>query len=217
MYPAAVLAETRLPRVHHPIVSKLYERLANRGAMQSVLTPLRQEVVGQARGRVLEIGVGPGLNFPFYNPEHVDQVDAVEPDETMLRYAHERAEKAHVPITLLQTAAEVLPFTSETFDSAVATLVFCSVFDPARVFREIRRVLKPDGKLLLIEHVRATGHITASIQDFLVPVTTCLSGNCHWNRDTLRTLSESGFSIEEVREHRSGLLPIVSVQASYAQ
>lgn len=105
------------------------------------MDPLRQEVVGQASGLVLEIGAGSGRNFPWYKPEQVQRVEAVEPDATMLRYAREHLSQAHVPISFVQAPAEALPFADETFDSAVATLVFCSVFDSLQALRALSLTL----------------------------------------------------------------------------
>ncbi len=131
--------------------------------------PLRRETVGQAHGVVLEVGAGGGQNFPFYDPIRVVRVEAVEPDEVMLVEARRRLTAASVPITLTRSLVEALPFPDAHFDSVVVTLVFCSVRDPERGLREIWRVLKPEGTLLLLEHVRAQGRIAARIQDALVP------------------------------------------------
>ncbi len=95
----------------------------------------------------------------------------------------------------------------------VATLVFCSVRDPERGLREIRRVLKPGGSLLLLEHVRAQGKRTARLQDALVPVTTRLAGNCHWNRDTRQALLSAGFLLMQDRQTRGGLQPVLIMHA----
>src|SRR5947209_9890798 len=110
----------------------------------------------------------------------------------MLRYARQRLETARVPINLLQAAVENLPFADQTFDSVVATLVFCSVTDPARGLHEIIRVLKPGGTLFMAEHVRSQKAIAARVQDMVTPLTRFTSGNCHWNRDTARTVTEAG-------------------------
>jgi ubiquinone/menaquinone biosynthesis C-methylase UbiE len=201
-----------VPRIHHPIASAVYEWLAGRRLIQRFMEPLRQETVEQASGLVLEVGAGSGRNFPWYMPEHVERVEAVEPDATMLRYARERLSHARVPISLVQAPAEALPFTDATFDSAVATLVFCSVFDPLQALREVKRVMKPKGSFFLIEHVRAQGKMAAHIQDALVPLTTHLAGNCHWNRDTAQALTQSGFEIVSLRRLR-GIQPILVLHA----
>ena len=176
--------------------------------MQRFMDPLRQEVVGQASGLVLEVGAGSGRNFPWYLPERVKCVEAVEPDATMLRYARERISHALVPISLVQASAEALPFAEASFDSTVATLVFCSVLDPLQALGEVRRVMKPKGSFFLIEHVRAQGRMTVSLQNALVPLTTHVAGNCHWNRDTTQALTQSGFEIVSLRPLTGGILPI---------
>src|SRR5215469_2229465 len=132
---------------NHSIFAAMYERLSRGGAEHRFMEPLRKEVIGQAHGVVLEVGAGTGLNFAIYDPEQVERVEAVDPDSAMLRYAGERVKTARVPITLTQAPAEALPFADETFDSVVATLVFCSVSDPMRSLDEIKRVLKPGGAL----------------------------------------------------------------------
>ncbi len=177
------------------------------------MEPLRKEIIDQASGLVLEIGAGTGLNFQFYQPERVERVEAVEPDAAMLRYARERLSMARVPIELTQARAEALPFADETFDSAITTLVFCSVADPLRGLYEVKRVLKPGGMLLIVEHVRAQGAIAACVQDVLVPLTTRFAGNCHWNRDTASTVISAGFHIKHLRKVGGVLIPIIVLSA----
>ncbi len=177
------------------------------------MEPLRKEIIDQANGLVLEIGAGTGLNFPFYQPERVERVEAVEPDATMLRYARERLSTARVPIQLTQAPAEVLPFADETFDSVITTLVFCSVADPLRGLHEIKRVLKPGGLLLMVEHVQAQNTPVAFVQNALVPLTTRFAGNCHWNRDTASTVRRAGFQMKELRKAGGVLVPIIVVAA----
>ena len=197
----------------HRLFATYYERVSRSRSERNFMEPLRKEIAGQASGVVLEIGAGNGLNFAFYNPGQVERVEAIEPDTAMLRYARERVATAKVPITLTQAPVEVLPFADETFDCAVATLVFCSVSDPAGGLREIGRVLKPGGKLLLLEHVGSQGAIAGRIQDVLVPVTTRLAGNCHWNRNTERTVAGAGFEIEYRRDLGGVLVPMVMLRA----
>jgi ubiquinone/menaquinone biosynthesis C-methylase UbiE len=177
------------------------------------MEPLRKEVIAQAQGIVLEVGAGTGLNFSLYDPEQVERVEAVEPDSSMLRYARERLKTARVPITLTQAPVESLPFADETFNSAVATLVFCSVTDPMRGLREVWRVLKPGGILLLIEHVRAKGAFAQQLQNIITPVTKRVAGNCHWNRDTERSVINADFEIENRREAGGGVQRMIVVKA----
>jgi ubiquinone/menaquinone biosynthesis C-methylase UbiE len=191
-----------------------YERMSRCGGEQSFLNPLREEVVGQAHGLVLEIGAGNGLNFAFYDPDAVERVEATEPSSTMLSYARPRAAAARVSVNLTQAPVESLPFADESFDSAVVTLVFCSVGDPLRGLGEVRRVLKPGGALLMVEHVRAHGAIIAIMQNIVTPITRLLVGNCHWNRDTERTVKQAGFKIEQRRNIVWFVMPFVVLRAA---
>ncbi len=177
------------------------------------MKPLRREVTEQARGRVLEIGAGNGLNFSFYHPDRVELVEATEPDSAMLEYARQRAAAAPVPINLIQAPVENLPFADESFDSVVVTLVFCSVNNPLHGLNEVRRVLKPGGALLMVEHVRARGAIAATLQNIVTPLTRLLAGNCHWNRNTEQTVIEAGFKIQQRREIMWSLMPFVVLRA----
>jgi len=209
-------AETKeqVTTTNHSIFAAMYERMSRSGPEHNFMEPLRKEVIGQAQGVVLEIGAGNGLNFAFYNPEQVESVEAIEPDNAMLRYARERLNTARVSITLTQAPVEVLPFADETFDSAVATLVFCSVTDPMRGLGEVRRVLKPGGILLLIEHVRARGAFAQQLQNMITPVTKRMAGNCHWNRDTERSVINADFEIESRRDAGGGVQRMVVVRAT---
>src|SRR6266487_5222757 len=163
-------------QIFHPRFAAFYERYARLGSERRLTDPLRQETAGQASGVVLEVGAGTGLNFSWYRPEQVERVEAIEPDAAMLAYARERVRQAAVPISLTQASTEALPFPAATFDSVVVTLVFCSVGDPARGMREIKRVLKPQRTLFMFEHVRSQRSVMAYLQDAIVPLTTRLFG-----------------------------------------
>lgn len=194
----------------------MYERFSRSGPEKSFMWPLRKEIIAQAQGIVLEVGAGTGLNFALYDPERVERVEAVEPDTAMIRYARERIKTARVPITLTQAPVEALPFADETFDSAVATIVFCSVTDQLRGFSEIHRVLKPGGTLLLVEHVQAQGAFARRLQDIITPVTKRMAGNCHWNRDTARSVINADFQIEDKRDIAGLLQPMIVLRARRA-
>ncbi len=207
--------ETTTPNGHtsHRFFARYYERTSRNDGEERFMKLLRQEIVGQAHGHVLEIGAGNGLNFAFYQPATVEQVEAIEPDSVMLSYAHARAQAAPVHVNLVQAPVEKLPFADESFESVVATLVFCSVGDPQRGLSEVRRVLKPGGTLLMIEHVRAHGAIAATMQTIITPLTRLMAGNCHWNRDTEKTVLETGFKIEQKRSLIWSMLPFIVLRA----
>jgi ubiquinone/menaquinone biosynthesis C-methylase UbiE len=199
--------------INHPIFSALYEWLFRGAAESYFLGPLRQDTAGKASGVVLEVGAGNGLNFPYYDPAKVERVEATEPDVAMLGYALNHIKQARVPVHLTQAVAENLPFADATFDSAVVTLVFCSVDDPLRGFREVMRVLKPGGTLYLLEHVRSRTAFLAGVQTIMTPISRAVNGNCRWNRDTARTLSAAGFTITSRRDFYVFLIPMLLVKA----
>jgi ubiquinone/menaquinone biosynthesis C-methylase UbiE len=200
--------------ISYPRFAAFYTWMTNRPRVRQYEDPLRRETVGQAQGIVLEVGAGGGQNSPFYNADRVVRVEATEPDEAMLVVARRRILDAPVSITLTRAPVEALPFPDAHFDSVVATLVFCSVPDPERGLGEIWRVLKPGGSLLLLEHVRAQGKRAAWVQDALVPVTTRLAGNCHWNRDTRQALLSAVFHLTQDRKARGGLQPVLLLHAT---
>src|SRR5260221_13985405 len=189
---AAGIQETIL-EVSHQVAARVYEWMAGTGPIRCFMEPLRREVAGHAHGTVLEVGAGSGLNFSNYDPERITRVVAVEPDAAMLRLARRRVGPASAPIELVQAPVEVLPFPDACFDSAVATLVFCSVLDPMRGLDEVRCVLRPGGPL--------------------VPATTRLAGNCHWNRATKRAVRAAGFEIAEIRR-LGGLQRVIVVESA---
>jgi len=199
--------------ISYPRFAAFYNRMMKQPQIRQQFDPLRQQIVGLAHGVVLEVGAGGGQNFPFYDRSRVVRVEATEPDEKMLIYAESNRGDAPVPITLTRATAEMLPFPDAHFDSLVVTLVLCSVRDPEHSLREIKRVLRPGGDLLLLEHVRAQGKVAAKVQDVLVPLTTRCLGNCHWNRDPERILVEQGFEIMSRRLLGGGLQPFLIVHA----
>ncbi len=150
----------------------------------------RAKLVEGAQGRALDLGCGTGRNLPLYPPGV--EVFAIDPDCEVLKRARERAPS----VPLVRGKGEQLPFREGAFDTVVSGLVFCSVGDPARSLSEVKRVLRFDGRLRMLEHVRAHGELSERIQDFIQPLWTWVTGGCHANRDTERAVEESGFSIE---------------------
>lgn len=164
---------------------------------QSQLDEYRRKVAGQACGRVLEIGVGSGLNFTRYG-EQVEAVIGLDPSPRLLAMARKRATEAAVSAWFVQGAAAALPFADTVMDSVVMTWTLCSVPEPLAALREIRRVLKQQGKLLFVEHGLAPHRQVAQWQRRLTPLWRCVSGGCHLDRKVDELLRAAGFELEEL-------------------
>jgi ubiquinone/menaquinone biosynthesis C-methylase UbiE len=158
----------------------------------------RRWLVAGAAGRTLDVGSGTGRNLPLYAAGV--RVIAIEPAWDTLRRARRRAPG----VPLVQGDAQALPFRDGAFDTVVSGLVFCSVRDPARGLAEVRRVLQPGGVLRMLEHVRATRGWKARVQDRWQPWWTRISGGCHWNRETERTVEAAGFAIDPATRRAKG-------------
>jgi ubiquinone/menaquinone biosynthesis C-methylase UbiE len=176
-------------------------RLTHLAMRQKQLLPFRQRVIGAAEGRVLEIGIGSGLNFPLYgNP--VKSVIGLEPSSELLNMARPRADTAAAPITLLDAAAEAIPLDSGSIDTVITTWTLCTIGNATRALAEMRRVLRPSGALLFVEHGRAPEPGVARWQDRLDPLWSRLSGGCHLNRKIDDLIRGGGFWIEALETAR---------------
>jgi len=160
---------------------------------KAYLGALREEMLKDVSGDVLEIGAGTGANFQYYRDDA--KVVATEPDPYMMERAKKRAAEAGKNIELKLAAAEELPFPDASFDFVIDTLVLCSVKDQAEVLSEIKRVLRPGGELRLYEHVRYQNPVGALMQHAISPAWQWFGAGCHPNRDTGRALREAGFEV----------------------
>jgi ubiquinone/menaquinone biosynthesis C-methylase UbiE len=172
-----------------------YDRMSA-GSEQAGLGAFREGLLAGAGGRVLEIGGGTGANLPYYGPE-VDALTITEPEAPMLRRLERRVRDEASQATVLRASAEDLPFEDGSFDTAVSTLVLCGVSDQPRALRELRRVLRPGGRLLFIEHVRADDPGLARFQDRMNPINRFVAG-CDCNRPTLSTMEAGGFAVTQL-------------------
>lgn len=172
-------------------------RLINTAMRNKRLVPLRERQVAKARGRVLEIGIGSGLNLPFYRRD-IEAVIGIDPSLELLTLARKHTAWLHFPVKLLHGPAEALPLEDGSVDSVVITWTLCSVAEPGRVLAEARRVLQPGGALIFVEHGQAPEAGVRRWQDRLTPLWQKLAGGCHLNRPIAGLIGEAGFQIADL-------------------
>ncbi|WP_223638578.1 class I SAM-dependent methyltransferase [Planococcus sp. 4-30] len=190
---------------------KLYD-VAMKPLEKTRFERIRAGLVRKAQGRVLEIGFGTGANFGYYR--NVERVDAIEPNPAMAKQAIKRIKKTRTPIYAYQAIAEELPFFDDSFDTVVATLVFCTIPEPERALQEIRRASKPGAKILLFEHVKMDQKMLGKTQEALTPIWKRVCDGCHLDRDTLQLVKESGLHIEKVTSYYGGLFLTIECRNS---
>lgn len=196
-----------LGKLQHPRFARLYLRLS-RAAENNGAAAHRERLLAGLGGRVIELGAGNGLNFKHY-PDTVTEVLAVEPDDVLRAHAERAALRATVPIQVVPGHADELPAQEVSFDAAVASLVLCSVSDPAGALAELHRALRPGGELRFYEHVRSDRRWIGRAEDLIQPLWSRIAGGCHPNRDTLGAIRTAGFEVSEVEQVRFGLLHVL--------
>lgn len=160
---------------------------------------LRAEWLPKARGDVLEVGIGSGLNLPFYSSQ-VRRIYGVDPSLELQRIARRRVPAEQLPVEFLsQSAEESLPLANASIDTVVSTWVLCSIPNPSKALQEMRRVLKPEGQFIFIEHGRSPDNGVAAWQDRLTPAWRRIAGGCHLNRKIDVLIEAAGFHTTEAR------------------
>jgi ubiquinone/menaquinone biosynthesis C-methylase UbiE len=188
-----------------PLFARGYNRFS-KGTEDAGLRERRRALLAGARGRTLEIGAGTGVNLELY-PDSVTELVLTEPDSHMRRQLQKKLAAAGRGAEGVDARGERLPFPDASVDTAVATLVLCTIPDPEAVLDEIARVLKPEGRLLFLEHVRAEDPKTARLQDRFERPWSWFGRGCHPNRDTLATLEASAFEVADVERDRMPKAP----------
>ena len=185
----------------HPVVAALYDLLMIPNDWLG-LRRQRARLAEAATGRVLEIGVGTGLNLAHFT--NATEVVAIDPDPHMLKRAKRRAGEAPCPVHLELLPGEDMHFLAEEFDTVVISLILCTIPNPALALQGAHRVLKPEGSLIFLEHIRSPHDTTARFQDWVTPYWRRVSGGCHTNRSTLETIEANGFEITRLWRSKSG-------------
>jgi ubiquinone/menaquinone biosynthesis C-methylase UbiE len=177
-------------------------RLCDFAMRNKELVPYRKRVIGAAEGRVVEIGAGSGRNLPFYGPS-AKEILALEPAPKLVAMARRASHRA-MPVSFIEASAEAIPLDDRSVDSVVTTWTLCSIPQASRALAEMRRVLRPDGKLLFAEHGLAPEESVQRWQNFLTPAWKRMGGGCHLNRPIQMMIESSGFQINRLD---TGYLP----------
>jgi len=177
----------------------------------------RSQIVPQASGRVLEIGIGTGLNLSFYDPQKVSEIVGVDPAAEMHGLARDRAAKISIPVQIVGLELGQIQAPDASFDNIVCTFTLCTIPDAIAALKEMRRVLKPGGKLLFSEHGLAPDLPVVRWQNRLTPVWKPLAGGCHLNRDIPALISAGGFNIRAIESsYLKGPKPMTWVWRGWA-
>jgi ubiquinone/menaquinone biosynthesis C-methylase UbiE len=177
----------------------LLPRLVEWACRSRSLERVRRRVVARAQGRVLEIGFGSGLNLRHYDRGRVGSILALEPNPGLRRLAAQRVRDSGLSVEFIDASAEAIPLPDASVDTIVVTFTLCTIPDPQRAAREMRRVLRPDGRLLFAEHGRAEGARALRWQRRIEPVWMPLAGGCHLTRDPTAILRDAGFEVTAER------------------
>jgi SAM-dependent methyltransferase len=169
-------------------------RLCDFAMRNKLLVPYRERVIGAAEGRVLEIGVGSGMNLPFYR----------SPAPRLITMARSASRATSMPVSFLEASAEAIPLEEHSVDTIVTTWTLCSIPQAATALADMRRVLRPGGKLLFVEHGLAPDEGVRRWQDRLTPAWRCISGGCHLNRPIRSMIEAAGFRIDRIE---TGYMP----------
>ncbi len=186
------------------IFNPLLERALHTPAMDAE----RARLLEQASGRLLEIGPGTGLNFPHY-PAEIERITTISPDEELPAITRSRVRERGATLQHFTSSAAPWPFADGLFDTVVCTLVLCTIPDVAGILAEVRRVLTPQGKLLVFEHVLARRPLHAACQHLITPVSRIMACGCHANRTTRASIEQAGFTWELLEERSSDGLPAI--------
>jgi len=182
-------------------------RMLNAAMSRTEFEKIRPRALADASGVVLEIGVGAGHNFPFY--KNISKLYALEPFPELVSLAKTRAQSLSFPVKFLVAGAEHIPLPDQSVDTVVSTWTLCSVGDPQKVLSEIKRVLRPEGKFVFVDHGASPNTLVRAIQTIGTSVTKYFTGNCHYNRPIEILLKEAGFTIAKMQHPSERFKPLI--------
>jgi ubiquinone/menaquinone biosynthesis C-methylase UbiE len=189
---------SRIGTLYHRHVAPI---VVHGGCSMSAFTRMRQRVIHGAEGTVVEVGFGSGLNLPHYDPGKVKHLIGIDPDPSMLAIAQREMARATVRAECLQASGENIPLESGYADTAVVSYALCTIPNPSAALGEIRRILKPGGRLLFLEHGRSE-RWHGSLQDRLNRPWQFIAGGCNLNREPTELIEKAGFALLEANRER---------------
>lgn len=163
-----------------------------------------------AKGRILEVGIGSGLNLPHYDPLKVEKIWGLDPSNELIKRAKEKANQMPFDVEFIERSCEEIPMDDKSMDSVLVTYSLCSISDVSKALKEINRILKPGGELIFCEHGRSPDDIISKWQDRVTPSWTKVSGGCHLNRDISKLINNSRFKIVKYDEQYSSPLKLIN-------
>lgn len=167
----------------------------------------RSEIVPRAQGEVLELGCGGGINLQFYDRSKVDKLTGLDPSAELLDYTRQEAKTLGFEMDILDGIGEAMPFENDSFDTVLTTFTLCSVQDGKQVLNEMRRVLKPGGKILFLEHGRAPDKGPEKWQQRIEPMWKHIAGGCHLHRPVSKLFEAEGFALQQEGGHYAPKTP----------
>src|SRR5262245_15385983 len=176
----------------------VYPHLVNMLGDPKPIRAVRQRIVSLAQGTVLEIGVGPGVNFKHYDPSRVSKLYALEPNPGMVRLAEQQRRRTKLDVEFLGLPGECIPLEGGTVDTVVSTFTFCTIPGVVEAMQGVRRVLRPSGRLIFFEHGRAPDSRVRRWQERWEPILYRVFAGCHLTRDIPSLITQAGFQIERI-------------------
>lgn len=186
---------------------KIVPKLLNSEMGSEELEKIRRDVLVDATGTVLEIGVGPGYNIPLYR--NISKLYALEPSKELVEIARTRIGSVSFSVKFLNSGAESIPLLDQSVDTVVSTWTLCSVNDPQKVLREIARVLRTEGRFIFVDHGASHSRFVHIVQTALTSFTKYFTGNCHYNRSIETIIRDAGFEIQKIKHPAEKGKPLI--------
>ncbi|MCK0105642.1 class I SAM-dependent methyltransferase [Marinobacter sp. S0848L] len=178
--------------------NRILPHIIDKACSMGQVMKLRSQVVPRAKGRVLEVGMGSGINLEFYDPDRVEMVYGLEPSEGMRRKAQANLNRSSIKVEWLDLPGEKIPLENDTVDTILLTFTLCTIPDWQAALEQMTRVLKPGGELLFLEHGESPDKRTCKWQHRITPGWKKFAGGCHLNRNITELLKQGGFEIQEL-------------------